>query len=136
MLILSIRQPWAWLIVQGLKPVENRDWPTKVRGKFLVHASKGMTKSEYEDCLDLCHAISRTHPFPAGTVLPAMKDLQRGGIVGISEITDCVSGMDSPWFFGRYGFVLGRSRELPFMEMKGRLGFFHGEYDSKLLEVA
>lgn len=27
-LALSVQQPWAWLIVWGLKPVENRTWPT------------------------------------------------------------------------------------------------------------
>lgn len=46
---LSIRQPWAWLIVNGHKDIENRSWPTRFRGKFLVHASNGMTRSEYEE---------------------------------------------------------------------------------------
>jgi tetratricopeptide (TPR) repeat protein len=35
---LSIRQPWAWLIVHGVKDVENRTWRTNFRGRFLVHA--------------------------------------------------------------------------------------------------
>ncbi len=30
---LSIRQPWAWLIIHACKDVENRDWPTRVRGR-------------------------------------------------------------------------------------------------------
>lgn len=34
---LSIQQPWAWLIVNGYKDVENRDWNTKFRGRFYVH---------------------------------------------------------------------------------------------------
>src|SRR5690349_14501124 len=37
---LSIRQPWAWLIVNGHKPVENRSWPTKYTGKLLIHAGQ------------------------------------------------------------------------------------------------
>jgi hypothetical protein len=37
--ILSIRQPWAYLITQGYKNIENRGWPTNYRGQFLVHAS-------------------------------------------------------------------------------------------------
>ena len=40
---LSIRQPWAWLIVNSHKHIENCDWPTKFRGRFLIHASKGVT---------------------------------------------------------------------------------------------
>lgn len=35
---LSIRQPWAWLIVHGFKDVEIRSWGTEYRGLFLVHA--------------------------------------------------------------------------------------------------
>ena len=43
---LSIRQPWAWLIVHGRKDIENRSWRTKFRGRFLVHAAQGMTRRE------------------------------------------------------------------------------------------
>jgi hypothetical protein len=50
---LSIRQPWAWLIVKGYKDIENRTWATKLRGRVFVHASKGMTRAEYEDAADL-----------------------------------------------------------------------------------
>ena len=46
---LSIRQPWAWLIIKGHKDIENRSWPTAFRGRVLVHAAKGMTTSEYVD---------------------------------------------------------------------------------------
>ena len=37
---LSIQQPWAWLIINRHKHVENRDWPTKQRGEILVHTGK------------------------------------------------------------------------------------------------
>ncbi|HDU8694716.1 TPA: ASCH domain-containing protein, partial [Morganella morganii subsp. morganii] len=39
---ISIRQPWAWLIVNGHKDIENRSWRTKYRGQVLVHASQGV----------------------------------------------------------------------------------------------
>lgn len=45
LLALSIQQPWAWLLVNGFKPVENRSWPTKVRGRIAIHAGK---KFDYE----------------------------------------------------------------------------------------
>lgn len=48
---ISIRQPWASLIVLGIKDIENRSWPTSQRGIVLVHASKGMTRSEHEDAV-------------------------------------------------------------------------------------
>ena len=36
---LSIRQPWAWLILHGGKDIENRTWATKLRGRVLIHAA-------------------------------------------------------------------------------------------------
>ena len=37
---LSFRQPWAWVVAKGIKPIENRNWPTEYRGLFLIHAGK------------------------------------------------------------------------------------------------
>lgn len=37
---LSIRQPWAELILRGLKDVENRSWFTRYTGPLLVHVSR------------------------------------------------------------------------------------------------
>lgn len=37
---LSVRQPWASLIVCGLKTVEIRTWSTTYRGPLYIHASK------------------------------------------------------------------------------------------------
>lgn len=122
---LSIRQPWVWAIFFAGKDVENRDWPTNVRGRVLIHASSGMTRDEYEDFLDTAHVISRTHPFPSGLTLPAFEDLPRGCLFGGVTITDCAGEHPSPWFFGRYGFVLSDPKPLPRpIPYKGRLGFF------------
>jgi hypothetical protein len=44
--------------------------------------------------------------------------------VGSVEIVDCVTVSDSPWFDGRYGFVLRNPEPLPFRPMRGALGFF------------
>lgn len=114
---LSIRQPWAWLIVNGWKDIENRDWPTRFRGNFLIHASKGMTHDEYESA-EFTAKVN-------GVSIPAFKDLERGGIVGVAEITDCFTVSGSPWFFGRYGFAIRNATPLPFTPMKGQLGFFN-----------
>lgn len=125
MMALSVRQPWAWAIIHAGKDIENRSWPTRFRGRFLVHAGKGMTRDEYEDCLDTMHAISRTHPFPTGLAIPEFEDLERGGIIGSVELVDCVSAHASPWFFGRYGFRLANPEPLPFRPVRGLLGFFN-----------
>jgi hypothetical protein len=39
MKVLSVKQPWASLIVSGIKDIENRTWKTSYRGELLIHAS-------------------------------------------------------------------------------------------------
>lgn len=121
---LSIRQPWAWAILHAGKDVENRDWSTRFRGSVCIHAAKGMTAAEYDGFIRTVHHVSLSHPFPPGRTVPHSKCLQRGGIVGVAEIVDCVQDSDSPWFFGRYGFVLQNARPVEFIPVRGSLGFF------------
>jgi hypothetical protein len=114
---LSIRQPWAWMIVNGWKDIENRDWPTHFRGRFLVHASKGMAREEYDDAAQLALHIMQQR-------IPAFGEIECGGIIGSVELVVCVTASDSPWFFGRYGFVMRAPEVLPFRPYQGQLGFF------------
>jgi hypothetical protein len=77
MKVLSIRRPWASLIVTGVKDVENQTWRTKYRGLVLVPASRrpnNIGADEFERRF--------------GMLLPT--DLPLGGIVGVTEIVDCV----------------------------------------------
>lgn len=120
---LSIRQPWAWLILNAGKDIENRDWPTNFRGRVLIHASKTCTKREYEDAMDFM--TDRQILQGIGMNIPSIKGMDRGGIVGSVEIVDCVTRSDSPWFIGQYGFVLRNPKPMPFIPWKGRLGFFN-----------
>lgn len=119
---LSIRQPWAWLIVQGHKPLENRTWSTNFRGPMLIHASQGMTQQEYEDVHRFLLSKERLQHLAA--IIPAPASLERGGIVGSAELTACVSESDSPWYMGAYGFMLRNARPLPFRPYRGALQFF------------
>ncbi|WP_312903576.1 ASCH domain-containing protein [Stutzerimonas nitrititolerans] len=125
---LSIRQPWAWLIVNGYKDIENRSWATRYRGPVLIHAAKGMTRAEYEDGQELARHL--------GITLPAFNELERGGIVGQAEITDCVSDSSSPWFFGKFGFVLANASPCAFQSCVGRLGFFKPDLEPQREELA
>jgi ASCH domain len=113
---LSIRQPWAELIVVGLKDIENRMWRADYRGPILIHAAM---KIEPIDA-DLREWIKRISGFD----LPHADDLPRGGIVGQAEIVDIVQSSASPWFSGPYGFVLANARRLPFRPMPGQPGIF------------
>lgn len=123
MMALSIRQPWASLILKAGKDIENRCWPTKFRGRMLIHAAKGMTQAEYRDAVQFAHWGNPRVPQAALQGFD-YADLPRGGIVGSVEIVDCVTSSASPWFMGEYGFVLRDPKPLKFTPWKGRLGFF------------
>jgi hypothetical protein len=89
--ILSIRQPWAWAILHAGKDFENRNWSTSFRGQFLIHASKACTRDEYDDA---CSFMVRKCGVALEEV-PSLKELDRGGIIGVAKITDCVSHSSS-----------------------------------------
>jgi hypothetical protein len=137
---LAIRQPYAWLVVHGIKDVENRSWPTCYRGPFFVHASKAIDQEDVR--------FVREKLAPRGITLP--EELPRGGIVGIVTLDDCVQYIDIPWwrrllcrvvgndriaryrqptasdwFEGPYGFVLRDARPLPFIPWRGQQSFFN-----------
>lgn len=159
---LSIRQPWAWLIVRPdlsgverfqaiqrgiMKLVENRSWPTRFRGGFLVHAAKGMTSLELASAIAFATDVVIDKSFPDARypdtgrfpLLPAEgkpgfdQQLDRGGFIGYAEVTDCMcterhesmpAAKRSPWFMGEYGFALANVHPLAFLPYIGSLGFF------------
>ena len=117
---LSIRQPWAWLILWAGKDIENRSRRFNFRGRFLVHASSGMTRNEY--LAAMLFLQQRGLPVPEGLVF---EDLKRGGIVGSVELIDCFETSESPWYMmGQKALVLNDSEPLPFIPCTGRLGLF------------
>ena len=80
MKVLTLRQPWATLVAEGIKKYEFRSWKTKYRGKVLIHAGAGIDKEdmgkysnldlefpsrkiiaivEIEDCLELDEKLNK-----------------------------------------------------------------------------
>ena len=43
---LTLKQPWATLVAEGIKKYEFRSWKTNYRGKVLIHAGAGIDKQE------------------------------------------------------------------------------------------
>ena len=112
---LSIRQPWAWLIVSGLKDIENRPRRTHHRGPLLIHA--GLSLDSYTE--DNIEWLEKKY----GVHIPL--ELETGGIVGVVDVIDCVESHGSKWFNkGNYGWVLANPRRLDFRECRGALGVF------------
>ena len=53
MKVLTLKQPWATLVAEGIKKYEFRSWKTNYRGKILIHAGTGIDKKELEKFKDL-----------------------------------------------------------------------------------
>lgn len=116
---LSLKQPFAELILSGKKSIELRNWNTSFRGEFFIHASK----------IPDARAMKR-FGF-------SVSDLPRGALVGKTTLCDmkhyktkkehahdkCLPLADTSW--GNYGFVLTNVKRLPKpIPMKGKLGFW------------
>lgn len=72
MKVLTIKEPWATLIIDGYKKYEFRSWKTNYRGKILIHAGMSLEKD----------MLKRFEEY----------DLKcsKGEIIGEAELTDCI----------------------------------------------
>ncbi|MFN4259699.1 MAG: ASCH domain-containing protein [Gemmataceae bacterium] len=122
---LSLKQPWATLLVHGLKTIEIRRWPTNRRGRVLIHASR--TPDERPEAWARVPAALLEHA------------CWRGGIVGEGTILECIAYVslesflkdqdahlnDPAWFqAGLYGFRFANLAPLPFRPCLGWVRFF------------
>lgn len=107
---ITIKQPWASLIVHGIKDIENRTWtcPKKYIGqRVLIHASKSKDKREKplltEEQYKLAGGVSGygTHIFG-----------NRGAIIGSVEIVDCVVNHSSIWAEKTENYTVGMNPKL------------------------
>lgn len=129
---LSIRQPWAWLVVNGSKDIENREKIINYRGPLLIHAGKLLdddviypVEGRLVITSDFRNLIKEHLPEDLlATFRKSASEWGMGGIVGIANVVDCVQEHQSPWFFGKWGYVLEDRRPLPFTPYRGMPGLF------------
>jgi hypothetical protein len=118
---LSIKQPWAELILRGRKKIELRKWNTKFRGEFLIHASKipdikSMKKFGFTN-------------LPCGFIVGKAKLVKVKRYCNDDEF---IKDRDlhlatSDW--GNYGFILKDVKRIKPIPAKGQLNFW--EFDIK-----
>lgn len=72
MKVLTIREPWASLIINDYKKYEFKSWKTNYRGKILIHTSQKIEKE----------MLSRFKDYNLNCV--------NGSIIGEAELTDCI----------------------------------------------
>jgi predicted transcriptional regulator len=126
---LSLKQPYAELLVSGKKTIELRTWNTKFRGEFLVHASKKVD-------LDACVRM-KIDP----------NSFVTGAVVGMATLYD-VKVYDNTSSFlkdknkhyskailgdHKYGFLVNHAQKFrkPFI-LSGKLGFFNVEWKKQI----
>ena len=121
---LSLKQPWAELVVSGKKTIELRSWNTKFRGEFLVHASKQTKQKRMAEY--------------------GFKELPQGFIVGKVTLLDVKKYKNKEeleadankhcagkewWSEKTYGFILENPQRIKPIHLKGSLNFFEVEWD-------
>jgi hypothetical protein len=123
---LSLKQPWAALLVHGVKTIEVRSWRTGRRGRVLIHAAR----------------IPDERPEAWAQVPSALRPAaeQVGGVIGAAELVDCrvyrsleafcadrARHLNEPAWFRPpllYGFTFTNPRVLPFQPCLGQTRFF------------
>lgn len=133
--VLSVRQPWAWLIVRPdldglsrlsaamrgeIKDVENRTWGTSFRGALWIQAARTCSRLDYDHAV----AVARRAGVRPEAV-PRLEDMPRGAIVGRVMVSACVRPATGPWGMGDYGIVLAHTDYLQNpVPCHGALGIF------------
>lgn len=112
---ISVRQPWAWLLLHKGKDVENRSWalPARYVGDPL-----------------LLHAGKTEAPVPP-ELRPLLTEYEGrlGGVVGRITFGPTTQGHPSRWAEpGARHWPVLRSQPLPFFACRGRLGIFKVDY--------
>jgi len=154
---LSLWQPWASLVACGLKTIETRTYPTRVRGPFVVCAALRSNRHEEQQILDwlalALPACGRAWP----TGLPKVaRDLPRGVAVATADLVTCrplawpdmrASGgallpdsddvmdfddrlrLGIPCFAveGRWAWALDRIQRTPPVPVRGKQGWFFAD---------
>ncbi len=125
---ITIKQPFATLIAEGLKEYEFRTWKTSYRGEVLIHAGKGVDKKAMERFKYL------NLEYPSGC------------IIAKATITDCVyvddslkeklQQKDDKVYYGvinkdsnwdGYGFKLENVEKISPIEINGKLSLWNYE---------
>lgn len=108
---ISVKQPWAELIITGVKDVENRTWATDYRGPIIIHTGQ------------------RIDPYGADQfVLETARALRKGAIgaiIGHAFLYACGEKPYSKWHEdGCTGFYLANPIEIPPVPYSGKLSLF------------
>lgn len=114
---ITVRQPWAWAIMEAGKDVENRSRRLCPPGWYFVHAGLGGDIDEY-------NAALVAMGFPHIRNAPKFDELKKGGVVGVMKLGEWIEASPSPWFIGPKAARILAVVALPFQAGRGSQGVF------------
>jgi len=137
--VLTIPQPWAILIINGVKDVENRSRRTHYRGPLLIHSAKSFGRANEEAVLDTIQ--TRGINVIDAILLCSPRWAPRGFILGTVEVVDCVQDGSSEWAEeGKWHWILENPQPFPEpIPWRGRQGLWSidaAELEKKRREMA
>ncbi len=128
MKVLTIKQPYASLIVAGIKKYEFRTWKTNFRGDFLIHAGKGVDKEEMKKYKDL------NLEYPSGAIIG--KVTLEDCIIVDSKFREKLNNenslvysniiKDTQW--NGYAYKLNNVEKINPIQINGKLSFWEYNY--------
>jgi len=132
---ITIKQPYAYMICAGIKPIENRTWKTNFRGRVLIHTSAKpntypldmvFTQLQLDEMLK-----HNTENYWCGHKEFGAKYYD-SAIIGSVEIVDCVQNHPSIWAEKDvWHWVLANPVLFtkPIENIKGKLSFWESGYE-------
>lgn len=108
-LALGIQQPWAELILRGLKTIEVRSQPTQVRGRIYIYASRKPSSLPAAMVAIERHALS-LDDLPKGLLLGSVE------VIGSRPCTaadSVAAGIPADVLAGRHAWLLATPERFP-----------------------
>lgn len=143
MKVLAVRQPWASLIISGIKDVEVRTFPTNIREYIAIYASRTKAKQsdmdwlhqymDYEDYQRLCNEI------PNGKILGTVLLLDCKKYEGRTDFSKYINfHWNNPeWYNSKmYGWELANAKEIKPIDFKFKGSIVWSSIDDKIIDGA
>ena len=139
MKVITIKQPFATLIAEGLKEYEFRTWRTKYRGDILIHAGKGVDKKamerykhlnlEYPTGCIIAKAILTDCIYVDDAMVNLLKQKNELVYYGIIHKKDYQDRYHKEW--DGYGFKLENIQKIEPIYVNGKLSLWDYDMSSK-----
>ena len=131
MKVITVKQPYATLIAEGLKKYEFRTWNTKYRGDILIHAGKTVDKKAIERFKDY------NFEYPIGCIIAKAKitDVEYVDEEFVNKVGPTnplvYKGIIEKKDWAGYGFKIENVEKIKPIYINGQLGFWNYDYEDE-----